>query len=285
MRTCSKRSRTRARTIVKVCTKAERTIGRALRAHTEGNGELSFYENMRIISRLNSNSIQLVQAKPPFHDMRGKSHAHINQVFKSITLDLRFRGRGKSVSKTDEIIDKLADQLSTLVKIVSKKVVTPTPVKAVEEICFTSSGPHAWYNCPNTDNNQSSVCAATGSYNQVNPPNRVSNQMAPPGFAPVQNNGQNSGILFKTIASTSGTLRVNTISYPKGEMKAITTRSGIAYEGPSIPTNPSPKKVVEQETEKTTDKEQTNFQGSTAHIPPPVNPIQFLEPKVSEDFT
>ncbi|GJY83164.1 hypothetical protein Tco_0496540 [Tanacetum coccineum] len=86
----------------------------------------------------------------------------------------------ESVSKTDERIDKLADQLSTLVEIVSKKVVTPSPVKAVEEICVTCSGPHAWYNCPNTDNNQASVCAATGSYNQVNPQNHVSNQMAPP---------------------------------------------------------------------------------------------------------
>ncbi|GKA03822.1 reverse transcriptase domain-containing protein [Tanacetum coccineum] len=63
-------------------------------------------------------------------------------------------------------------------------------------------------------------------------------------------------------------------------MKAITTRSGVAYEGPSIPTNPSPKKVVERETEETTDKEQTNFQGSTAHIPPPVNPILIPEPDV-----
>ncbi|GJU79161.1 reverse transcriptase domain-containing protein [Tanacetum coccineum] len=97
----------------------------------------------------------------------------------------------ESVSKTDERIDKLADQLSTLVEIVSKKVITPAPVKAVEEICITCSGPHAWYNCPNTDNNQASVCAATGSYNQGNLPNRVSNQMAPPGFAPVQNQGQN----------------------------------------------------------------------------------------------
>ncbi|GKE15283.1 reverse transcriptase domain-containing protein [Tanacetum coccineum] len=35
-------------------------------------------------------------------------------------------------------------------------------------------------------------------------------------------------------------------------MKAITTRSGVAYEGPSISTNPSPKKVVERETEETT---------------------------------
>ncbi|GJR67692.1 reverse transcriptase domain-containing protein [Tanacetum coccineum] len=63
-------------------------------------------------------------------------------------------------------------------------------------------------------------------------------------------------------------------------MRAITTRSGVAYEGPSIPTNPSPKKVVERETEETTDKEQSNFQGSTAHIPPPVNPILIPEPDV-----
>ncbi|GKD23614.1 hypothetical protein Tco_1225317 [Tanacetum coccineum] len=197
-------------------------------------------------------------------------------------------------SKTDERIDKLADQLSTLVEIVSKKVVTPAPVKAVEETCVTCSGAHSWYNCPVTDNNQASVCATTGTYNQVNPPNRVSNQMAPPGFAPVQNNGQNrfnqnqvQGNNFNrgnnfhgNQASTSGTLPSNTIPNPKGEMKAITTRSGVAYEGPSIPTNPSPKKVVERETKETTDKEQTNFQGSTAQIPPSVIPISIPKPDV-----
>nr|GEZ36059.1 reverse transcriptase domain-containing protein [Tanacetum cinerariifolium]GEZ58378.1 reverse transcriptase domain-containing protein [Tanacetum cinerariifolium] len=71
-------------------------------------------------------------------------------------------------------------------------------------------------------------------------------------------------------ASTSGTLPSNTIPNPKGEMEAITTRSGVAYEGPLIPT---PKKVVKQETEETTDKERINFQGRTAHIQPPVTPI------------
>nr|GEX79988.1 reverse transcriptase domain-containing protein [Tanacetum cinerariifolium] len=45
--------------------------------------------------------------------------------------------------------------------------------------------------------------------------------------------------------------------------------------GPSIPT---PKKVVQRETEETTDKEQTNFQGSTAHIQPSVAPI--LKPNI-----
>nr|GFA54747.1 reverse transcriptase domain-containing protein [Tanacetum cinerariifolium] len=46
-----------------------------------------------------------------------------------------------------------------------------------------------------------------------------------------------------------------------GKMKAVTTRSGLAYEGPSIPANSSPEKVVERETEETTDKEQPNCQG------------------------
>ncbi|GJW50705.1 reverse transcriptase domain-containing protein [Tanacetum coccineum] len=284
-------------------------------------------------------------------------------------------------SKTDERIDKLADQLSTLVEIVSKKVVTPAPVKAVEESCVTCGGSPSWYNCLATDNNQASVCATTGTYNQVNPPNRVSNQMAPPGFAPVQNNGQNRfnqnqvqgnnfrgnnfhqnqgfqnqvnhvpnfqnqgfqnqpfqahnnqfqqgipseitsymkanesivrnmqgqineirstltkqeenlrknlnndmqsilGSFFQNQASASGTLPSYTIPNPKGEMKAITTRSGVAYEGPSIPTNPSPKKVVERETKETTDKEQNNFQGSTAQILPPVIPTPIPEPDI-----
>ncbi|GJZ82956.1 hypothetical protein Tco_0648129 [Tanacetum coccineum] len=185
----------------------------------------------------------------------------------------------ESSSKTNERIDKLADQISILVEIITKKVVTPATVKAVEEICVTCGGPHAYYNCPNTDNNQSSVCTATGTYNQIAPPNRASNHMAPPGFAPMQNNGQNSGF-FQNQASTSGTLPSNTIPNSKGEMKSITTRSGVAYEGPSILTNPSPKKVVKRETEETTDKEQTNFQGSTAHIQPPVIPIPILEPDV-----
>ncbi|GKF21691.1 hypothetical protein Tco_0070329 [Tanacetum coccineum] len=67
-------------------------------------------------------------------------------------------------------------------------------------------------------------------------------------------------------------------------MKAITTRSGVAYEEPSIPTNPSPKKVVERETEETKDKEQTNFQGSTAQIPPPVTPIPIPKPDVPKNL-
>nr|GEW30336.1 reverse transcriptase domain-containing protein [Tanacetum cinerariifolium] len=167
----------------------------------------------------------------------------------------------ENVSKTDDRIDKLADQISTLVDIFAKKIVTPALVKVVEESCVTCGEAHVYYNCL-TDSNQPSVCVATGTYNQVAPQNRANNYMAPPGFAPNQ-------------ASTSATLSSNTIPNQTDEMKSITTRSGVAYERPSIPT---PKKVVEPKTEETKNKEQTNFQGSTAHIQPPVTPI--LEPNV-----
>nr|GFB87954.1 reverse transcriptase domain-containing protein [Tanacetum cinerariifolium] len=56
-------------------------------------------------------------------------------------------------------------------------------------------------------------------------------------------------------------------------MKAITTYSSLACEGPSIPTNSPLDKVVERDTEETTDKEHSNCQGSITHIQPPVVPI------------
>nr|GEW54877.1 hypothetical protein [Tanacetum cinerariifolium] len=94
----------------------------------------------------------------------------------------------ESSSKTDDRIDKLADQISNLVEIVNKKVIAPASVKAVEKSCVICGGDHDYDDCIATDINQSSVCAAMGTYNQVSSPNRVSNQIPPPGFAPVQNN-------------------------------------------------------------------------------------------------
>nr|GEU41723.1 reverse transcriptase domain-containing protein [Tanacetum cinerariifolium] len=188
----------------------------------------------------------------------------------------------ENASKTDDKIDKLADQILTLVDIFSKKVVVPAMVKAVEESCVTCGDNHAYYSCDATNSNQSSVCATTSTYNQVAPQNRTSNFMASPGFASVQNNSQNrfnqnqgQGNNFNRGNNfhASGTLSSNTIPNPNSEMKAITTCSGVAYEGPCIPTNPSHKKVVEREIEETTNKEQTNFQGSTAHIQPSVTLI------------
>nr|GEU65382.1 reverse transcriptase domain-containing protein [Tanacetum cinerariifolium] len=62
----------------------------------------------------------------------------------------------------------------------------------------------------------------------------------------------------------------NIVPNPKGEMKAVTTRSGLAYEGPSIPTESPLEKVDEQNTEEILDKEHSNCSGSTAQVQPPV---------------
>ncbi|GJR25665.1 hypothetical protein Tco_1101897 [Tanacetum coccineum] len=52
--------------------------------------------------------------------------------------------------------------------------------------------------------------------------------------------------------SGSGSLPCNTVANPRGDVKAITTRSGVAYDGPMILPTPSPlPKEVEYETRRT----------------------------------
>nr|GEU83460.1 reverse transcriptase domain-containing protein [Tanacetum cinerariifolium] len=163
----------------------------------------------------------------------------------------------KNVSKTNDMIDKLADQISTLVDIFAKKVVTPAPVKAIDVllvvdlmlitivlILIAINQVFVWLRFKGEFKNEIQNTMKTQQTVLMEQQNAF------------QNNSQNmlSGF-FHNQSSTSGTLPSNTIPNPKGEMKAITTRSGVAYEGPSIP---SPKMVMEREAEETTDKEQTN---------------------------
>nr|GFA84532.1 reverse transcriptase domain-containing protein [Tanacetum cinerariifolium] len=132
-------------------------------------------------------------------------------------------------------------------------------VKAVEEICVTWGGAHPYYQrlaaggktfLEFRDNIQGYVSAAAGNYNQGNPcyrPQGVSNQMRPPG---------------------SGSLPVNTVANPKGELKAITTRSGLVTDGPTVPT--PPKSVTPEEDEcieeTYTDPDLAEY---TIKVPPP----------------
>nr|GEY41465.1 hypothetical protein [Tanacetum cinerariifolium] len=81
-------------------------------------------------------------------------------------------------------------------------------------------------------------------------------------------------------ASSSGsrTLPSNTITNPKEDLKGITTRSGIAYKGPTIPTTSSHPKVVERETEVTTDTVPPTNNGSTKDVQPSVVQIETQVP-------
>ncbi|GKC56392.1 reverse transcriptase domain-containing protein, partial [Tanacetum coccineum] len=75
-----------------------------------------------------------------------------------------------------------------------------------------------------------------------------------------------------TSSSGTGTLPSNTVTNPKEDLKGITTRSGVAYKGPTIPTTSSPK-VVERETEVTKDTMPPTNNGSTEDVQPPVVPV------------
>nr|GFB55651.1 hypothetical protein [Tanacetum cinerariifolium] len=55
---------------------------------------------------------------------------------------------------------------------------------------------------------------------------------------------------------------------------------GLAYEGPSIPTESPLEKVDEQNAKEILDQEHSNSSGSTAQVQPPVVPISIPKPNV-----
>ncbi|GKA23052.1 reverse transcriptase domain-containing protein [Tanacetum coccineum] len=79
--------------------------------------------------------------------------------------------------------------------------------------------------------------------------------------------------------SGSGSLPSNTVANPKSDLKAITTRSGISYNGTQVPPPPSSlPKVVEHETEVTKDTVPPTNNGSTEDDQPPVVQVQTYVP-------
>ncbi|GJW12761.1 reverse transcriptase domain-containing protein [Tanacetum coccineum] len=278
--------------------------------------------------------------------------------------------------------DKMTIKMNQMMNQMKALVVTPAPVKAVEEVCVTCGSNHHFNHCPLTrsgndfpvfqDNiQQFQQTAAVGNFLQRNQPSNLASQMRPPGFNQpnVQNNqnryqgtnsnfnqnrggnfnqnrpnnqgavyqappyqpptnqplvnqalplvSQTQGVSktdFESYAkandanmnnlqmkldnfqrnqndfqrvyndsqkkqddfqkmmlgfmqsyhsnqpSSSSSLPSNTIPNPRNEAKAITTRSGVSYDGPPIPPP-----VVEKESEVTKDTELP----STEDIQPP----------------
>ncbi|GKC75039.1 hypothetical protein Tco_1125813 [Tanacetum coccineum] len=173
----------------------------------------------------------------------------------------------------------------------------PAPVRAVEKSCITCDGTHSYQNCPATDGNvyhdniQEYVSqAAAANFNQGNTSVlkeefqayvKANDAMT----RNMQTQGQNmqnqltnltdmlSKFVTSNTASTLGSeaLPSNTVTNPREDLKGITTRSGVAYQGPTIPTTSSfPPKVLERETEVTKDTVLPTNNGSTKDIHPPV---------------
>ncbi|GJZ10807.1 hypothetical protein Tco_0545566 [Tanacetum coccineum] len=165
-------------------------------------------------------------------------------------------------SRNKSVVAKLSSSSSTLgispdvaelkdmvkASLLDKKNQTqaPTPIKAVEESYVTCGGAHSYQNCPATD----------GNIYRDNIQEFVT---------------QAAAVNFNPGNTSSRTLPSNTITNPKVDLKGITTRSGVAYQGPTIPTtSSSPPKVVERETEVTKDTVLPTNNGSTKDVQPPV---------------
>ncbi|GJS76790.1 reverse transcriptase domain-containing protein [Tanacetum coccineum] len=186
-------------------------------------------------------------------------------------------------------IVELKDMVKALLLEKKNQTQALTPVKAVEESCVTCGGTHSYLNFPTSDgivyrdNIQEYVSqAAAANFNQGNSGYRapIANQIRPSVMRNMQDQNQNlqnqmtnltdmlSKFLNSNTASTSssGTLPSNTITNPKVDLKGITTRSGVAYQGPTIPTTSSPPKVVERGTEVTKDTVPFTNNGSTKDV-------------------
>ncbi|GKE69971.1 hypothetical protein Tco_1528043, partial [Tanacetum coccineum] len=267
-------------------------------------------------------------------------------------------------------VAELKDMVKALLLDKKNQSQAPAPVKAVEESCVTYGGAHSYRNCPATDCNvyrdnikEYISQAAAINFNQGNTSYQapIANQIRPPGFPSVQNQGNNqnrynqnrgnnynqsqiyrppinqppvpqappyqalalqtqgvskvdfqnyvkandavirnmqnqnqnlqnqitnltdmlSKFVNSNTASTlsSGTLPSNTITNPKVDLKGITTRSGVAYQGPTIPTTSfSPPKVVKRETEVTKDMVPPTNNERTQDVQPLVVQVQSQVP-------
>nr|GEX95469.1 reverse transcriptase domain-containing protein [Tanacetum cinerariifolium] len=153
---------------------------------------------------------------------------------------------------------------------------TPAPVKAVEPNYVTCGGAHSYQNFPATSGN----VYRDNIQDYIKANDAVLRNM--------QSQGQNvqsqcqglqtqianlMDMLSKFVSSNtalssgSGKLPSNTITNLKEDLKGITTRSGVAYQGPTVPTS---SKVVKQGTKVTKDQVQTPSSQSTAPVQPPV---------------
>nr|GEW34872.1 DNA-directed DNA polymerase [Tanacetum cinerariifolium] len=216
------------------------------------------------------------------YDLIENMTAHYNGWDPSVQ---RSESSSSITSSSDPDIVALKAEMAKIKKNLMKVLQINQQVKAVTHSCETCGGPHSYNDCPATVGQTQNVYVA-GAYNQggashgQNPPLAYQALIPQPQVVTtteftnymkandaILKNMQtnmtsltNSNLELKNTfgqfmkmntASSSGSraLPSNTITNPKEDLKGITTLSGIAYKGPTIPTTSSPPKVVERKTE------------------------------------
>nr|GEW17940.1 reverse transcriptase domain-containing protein [Tanacetum cinerariifolium] len=133
-----------------------------------------------------------------------------------------------NIAKLTHAVNQQTSVVTTAITAILKQFQATPPltfVKAVEEICVTCGDPHSYYQYLAVDGNtflelRDNIQGYASMSNQTN---ELKNTMA--------------SFFQMNTASTLGLrpLPNNTIAKTKGELKAITTRSGIVLDGPSVP--------------------------------------------------
>nr|GEX41581.1 reverse transcriptase domain-containing protein [Tanacetum cinerariifolium] len=205
-------------------------------------------------------------------------------------------------SSSDTKIAALKAEMAEINKNLKRVLQVNQQVKAVTPNYETCGGPHSFSDCPATVGNTQNVYAArayqgikeiiilrvttkegTNSSKELTKANDAILKNMQTNMTSLTNLNLKLKNMFgqfmkmnTTSSSCSGTLPCNTITNPKEDLKGITTQSGTAYPGPTIPTTYSSSSIVERETEATKDMMHLTNNGSTKDFQPSVVPTKSL---------
>ncbi|GJS56510.1 reverse transcriptase domain-containing protein [Tanacetum coccineum] len=262
-----------------------RTMAQLLQAPTEG------YEDAIVIPEINANFelkhglINLVQNKQFFGHDKEDPHAHI-RYFNKITSTMRFldipstsiklmlfpfslegsariwleKEPPRSILTWDDLVSKFINQFFP-------------PSKTINL--------HTFYNALNANDQDSLNSAAGGNFLDKMPREclRIIESKSKTDF---ENYVKANDVVLRNMQNQGqGSLPSHTVTNPKEDLKGITTRSGIAYKGPTIPTS-SPR-VVERRTEVTKDMIFPTNNGITKDVQPSVVPVENQYPVSKPD--
>nr|GEV28571.1 putative reverse transcriptase domain-containing protein [Tanacetum cinerariifolium] len=273
----------------------------------EGPGDLP-YPDLRTLKELCQPSLNgrggtfMKRSPKECYDLIENMTAHHNDWDTSAQ---RSESSSSITSSSDTEIALLKAEMAEINKNLIRVLQVNQQVKAVTLNCETCGGPHSFFDCPatvgSTQNvyvarayqayqalvNQASVHQPHIPQPQVVTTNEFTNFMKAndailknmkTNMTYLKNSNLELKIMFGQFvkmntasSSCSRTLPGNIITNPKEDLKGITTQSGNAYPGPTIPTTTtSSSPVVERETKATKDTMHPTYNESTEDLQPPV---------------
>nr|GEZ12237.1 hypothetical protein [Tanacetum cinerariifolium] len=264
-----------------------------------------------LLERSTQDVLTIIENKSKVRNSRSKP---IDSQVKACYVD----SNSSEIAKLTHAVNQQTNVVTTAMTAILKQFQAnppPAPVKAVEETCVTC-GAAVNYNQGNpgyrplglanqirplASQNQNVHLNELEKVRQMNEANKkamqtqidmVKNKLRNEMKSSIQTSLSNqtnkiknmmASLLQINIASTSrsGSLPSNTVANPKGELKAITTRSGLVIDGPTVPTlSQSITPEEDEHVEETfTDQDLAEY---TIKVPPP--PAQKYKPPSQREF-